>query len=152
MKKSMLPIESLNKQLKELIGLKFTATSRAADMECLKFGDLIEDGYHEYALHLQCYWRFTAGGKVVVGSSDLYGADPKLRDGKLQELIARKPKIVSAVADDFGGFEINFESGLQFSIFANQSEPYDDMDEYWRLLQNKTKKQLVMSASGMEEI
>jgi len=152
--------EQIEQHLQQLVGLKLTSTTRAANMECLKFGNLLDTNKEgkeieigEFALHLQCPWRFTYETKVLIGSLDLYEAvdenaeydehfdwdkpNGNLRDFKLQEIIKTQDLIAtSVVADTFGGFDVLFSNGIKLSVFPAYSK-VDQYSEYWRLLTNK---------------
>lgn len=166
--------EQIERHLRQLIGLRLTATTRAANMECLKFGHLLETNKSgqqiqigEFGLHLQCPWRFTSETKILIGSLDLYEPvdetaeydehfdwekpNGNLRDFKLQELITTQDlTAISVVADSFGGFDIFFSNGIKFSVFPAYSK-IDQYSEYWRLLTNKATKKnhFVVGGSGV---
>ena len=63
-----------------LVGMPLWDAGRAADLLWLAFGQrqTIKDfrgkprEAGEYALHVQCAWRFVLGEKVVAGNRDLY--------------------------------------------------------------------------------
>lgn len=141
-------MQDLLRCLQKLVGLELTSSSRAADMECLKFGDM------EYALHLQCPWRFTLNGEILVGDQDFYESEDSegaanLRDHRLQDVIFRKPKVTSVSVDKVGRLELAFELGFHLSIFPNESQNGEER-ESWRLLNYKEKRHLVMSTTGCE--
>ncbi|OJJ18319.1 hypothetical protein BKI52_26230 [marine bacterium AO1-C] len=162
--------------LSELIGLPFTRSTRAANMECLKFGEhfRVDNGEKlnigELGLHLQCPWRIVQGDKLLIGSLDVYEPiepnkpyDPdfdwdvsggNLRDKKVEDLLNRNQLVVQHVeVDAFGGFELIFNQGVRFQVFpANSSQ--DQYNEYWRLLKNNSDQDehYVMDSSGFWEI
>lgn len=164
--------EKINKILQNLIGLPLTRTTRAANMECLKFGTLYltdRDGetwnHGEFGLHLQCPWRLTNDSEIIVGSNDLYEQadetaefdenfnweefNANLRDIKLDKVISDKEHIVkSAIADRFGGLEIVFDSRMLLTVFPVISSKADN--EFWRLLDNRpeTKQHYVSKSTG----
>ena len=166
--------EQIERRLQQLIGLQLTATTRAANMECLKFGHLLETNKSgkqiqigEFALHLQCPWRFTNEAKILIGSLDLYEPvdenaeydehfdwdrpNENLRDFKLLELITTQDlTTVSVVADSFGGLEISFINSIRLSIFPAYSK-VDQYSEHWRLLTNKAtnKNHFVVGGFGV---
>jgi hypothetical protein len=60
-----------------LIGLRLSIVRRAADMLVLQFGDIRphvsgEGTVGEYALHVQCPWRFDGPHATVTGRDDLW--------------------------------------------------------------------------------
>jgi hypothetical protein len=150
--------EEIRKKLAQLIGLQLTRTTRAANMECLKFGqhvimDKVEGPLNigTFGIHLQCPWRITKGSTILIGSYDVYeqadsnaNYDPNfnwdrpnvnLRDTKLEQLISKSELIVEEIeCDDLGGFTICFNETLKLSTFPATSSKY----EYWRLLENQT--------------
>jgi len=142
-----------------LIGMPLWDAGRAADLLWLAFGQhrTIQDfrgerrEVGEFALHVQCAWRFVQDEKVVVGNRDLYYPrgyrDPKDEipkgfdwdvqganrcDEGLAELFARGTKqfVVERVeAGQAGELALLLEGGLILQIFPN-----DSLDgEHWRL-------------------
>jgi hypothetical protein len=166
--------DQINKILLDLIGLPLTRTTRAANMECLKFGTVYradKDGkdYNvgEFALHLQCPWRMTNENEIIVGSNDLYEqADEQaeydenfnweklnsnLRDVKLDKFInENKLSIISATADKFGGLDIGFDKNVKLTVFPNISSKADN--EYWRIIdfRDEKSKHLESRSTGFE--
>ncbi len=152
--------EEVTNILTALIGLNLSTTSRAANMECLKFGTtsrlskkrdrMMEVG--EFGLHIQCPWHLRDAEKIIVASNDIFEpanenqafdenfdwdkANANLRDVKLSNfLIQFQPIVISCKADVFGGLEINFETGIQLFVFPDASK----IDcELWRLIDNRT--------------
>src|SRR5262249_18412894 len=58
-----------------LIGLRLSIVRRAADMLVLHFGKIRargEGSVADYALHVQCPWRFDGPGGTVTGRDDLW--------------------------------------------------------------------------------
>lgn len=166
--------EKINNILQKLIGLPLTRTTRAANMECLKFGTLhFKDqngmilNYGEFGLHLQCPWRFTNEREIIVGSNDLYEQadetaeydenfdwekiNANLRDIKLDIIITDNENIVeSAFADKYGGLQIFFKSNIVLTVFPDISSKANN--EYWRLLDNGhlEKNHYVSSSIGYD--
>ena len=154
--------DKINKILSDLIGLSLTRTTRAANMECLKFGTVYrtdKDGktnnIGEFALHLTCPWRVTNETQIIVGSADLYQQadetseydenydyhefNANLRDVKLDKLInENKLSVVSVNADKFGGLEICFDSNIKLTVFPDLTSKADN--EYWRLIDFRNEK------------
>lgn len=167
-------MEKIDKILQDLIGLPLTHTTRAANMECLKFGTVYrieKDGekYNigEFALHLQCPWRLTNEKEIIVGSSDLYQRadestkyeddydylkfNANLRDVKLDKFINDKSiKVISAKADKFGGLEICFDNNTILTTFPDLASKADN--EIWRLIdfRNENSKHLESWTTGYE--
>jgi len=156
--------ENINKIVADLIGLPLTRTTRAANMECLKFGTVYradkdgnEHNVGEFALHLQCPWRLTHEHEMIVGSGDLYQRadetaeynenydyfefNENLRDVKLNKLIKDKTiTIISAQADTFGGLEICFDNNITLTVFPNIASKADN--ENWRLIDFRNEKSI----------
>jgi hypothetical protein len=141
-----------------LVGMPLWDAGRAADLLWLAFGQrqTIQDfrgesrEVGEYALHVQCAWRFVKDEKVLVGNRDLYYPrgyrDPKDEipkdfnwdvqganrcDEVLATLFAGGAKqfIVQRVnASTAGELTLLLEDGLALQIFPN-----DSLDgEHWR--------------------
>ncbi|MCW3105546.1 MAG: Uncharacterized protein JWQ09_52 [Segetibacter sp.] len=164
--------DKINKILSDLIGLPLTRTTRAANIECLKFGSVYrtdKDGgknnIGEFALHLTCPWRLTNETHIIVGSDDLYQQadetaeydedynyhefNANLRDVKLDKLInENKLSIVSANADKYGGLEICFDNNIKLTVFPDLTSKADN--EYWRLIdfRNERSKHLESWSTG----
>lgn len=164
----------MNEILQNLINLSLSRTTRAANMECIKFGSFyqinnkgIEQNIGEFGLHIQCPWRLTNDKGIIVGSSDLYEQIDEsaeydenfnydiiggnLRDYKFRKFIAESNNIVNKInADIFGGLQIGFDSDVILTIFPVTSSKADV--EYWRLIDNRdaTKKHYISSSQGYE--
>ncbi len=161
--------------LRNLVGAKLTRTRRESDMECLQFGDkqvvtqegeLLEVG--EFAIHIQCGWRFVNNKSILVGSQDLYEPEDEsveydenfdweeknLRDKKLNKLIHEKELIVQSIkADVYGGAELKFSDQIKLQIFPAFSK-VDEYSEFWRLLDNRieSKRHIIVGGAGVEEL
>ncbi len=166
--------EKIESVLHDLIGLQLTKTTRAANMECLKFGEqqvvstngeLWEVG--EFGIHLQCSWRFVDEEKILIGSQDVYEPEDEnaeydedfdweagnLRDIKMRKLIDTNKLVVeTTTADNYGGAEIRFSNKVKLQLFPAYSK-IDDYCEYWRLLDNRveSKKHIIVSGTGVEQ-
>lgn len=142
-----------------LVGKPLWDAGRAADLLWLAFGprQTIKDfrgkprEVGEYALHVQCAWRFVQGEKVLVGNRDLYyprghrdakdgipqGFDWDVQganrcDEMLVELFAGGAKqfVVQRVeAKQAGELALLLEGALTLQIFPNDSLE----GEHWRL-------------------
>lgn len=137
---------------------------RAADLLWIHFGKKIVVKNHrgvevekgEYAIHLQCPWRFVENSKLILGSRDIYVPREGIQDSEfnwdtfgmsifdekvktfLEELT---PIVVSNVTvDEIGTLKIQFENGLVFEAFPESSQ----ISEYWRFINNKTKEHTVV--------
>jgi len=160
-----------------LVGMPLWDAGRAADLSWLAFGQrqTIKDfrgkprEAGEYALHVQCAWRFVLGEKVVAGNRDLYYPrgykDPKEEipkgfdwdvqganrcDEMLAELFADGAKqfVVQRVnAGPAGELALLLEGGLTLQIFPN-----DSLDgEHWRLFRpGSDEPHWVFTGTGLE--
>jgi len=163
--------EKINKYLSGLIGLKLSRQTRAASMQCFQFGNLKEisntKSIGEFALHIQCAWRFTNEIEIIAGHMDLYNQsnenaeydenfdwtvyNSNLRDVKLNKLLSDfRLIVISACIDKFGGLEIQLDNKIKLSIFPEESSKADI--EYWRLIDNKNdkSKHFVSWSTGFE--
>jgi hypothetical protein len=152
----------IKQKLQQLIGCEFTRTTRAANMECLKFGILyisdfknIKRQVGKFGLHLQCPWRITKDNTLLVGSDDLVEQSEEtaeydenfdwdvqggnLRDVKLELFLSSGKYLVKSVeVDDFGGFELTFNDNVKLTVFPTLSSK-STYSEYWRLLDNRSE-------------
>jgi len=162
---------SLEDILKSLVGLKLIGSSRAANMECFKFGELTKVGkniYGKYALHIQCPWRIVNSKKILIASDDLFEQpgnlteyDPDFewdmpngndRDQKLKLFFEENtPKVKKTYLSKFGDLIITFENEIELSLFPSLSKQ-SEYSEYWRIFDSKKEdsKHFVYSAIGLE--
>ena len=160
-----------------LVGMPLWDAGRAADLLWLAFGQrqTIKDfqgkprEVGEYALHVQCAWRFVQGETVVAGNRDLYyprgykdqrdefpkGFDWDVQganrcDEMLAELFAGGTKqfVVQRVeAGHAGELVLLLEGGLTLQIFPNDSLE----GEHWRLFRpGSDALHSVFSGKGLE--
>jgi hypothetical protein len=146
----------VNDVLQPLMGLPLQCLGRAANMLWAPFGALRETvsplgqkrETGEWALHIQCAWRFCQSGRIVVANGDFYhspSGDP-LDDwdtfGKsaFDATVARlgedfsgsRPHVTMIRADDIGGFSLQLTGNYQLDVFPSDS--FADR-EHWRLFQ-----------------
>lgn len=160
-----------------LVGQPLWDAGRAADLMWLAFGQrqIIKDfrgeprEVGEYALHVQCAWRFVQDEKVVVGNRDLYyprgyrDAKEEIPRGfnwdvqganRCDELLAElfaggaNQFVVQRVeAGQAGELALMLEGGLTLQIFPNDSLE----GEHWRLFRPGTDEQhCVFAGKGLE--
>ncbi len=167
--------DNIKKELKQLIGLELTRTTRTGATECLKFGTLykidhkgIERQVGKFGLHLQCPWRITQNNIILVGDNDLYEhpseaenfdsnfdwdvPNGNLRDVKLSVILKSKKNVVEFVyVDEYGGFELIFNEDTKLSVFPTLSVK-SSYGEFWRLLNNQceAKNHFVVGTFGIE--
>ena len=159
------PIENT---LKELIGNKFTQTTRSGNMECLKFGFKTNNrnqNIGEFGLHIQTEWRIINETEILVGSSDLFEPNSEnhpekefdfesgnLRDEKLKNVLRLNNLIVSEIlTDKIGGLNIKFENKTELQIIPTNSIN-SEYNEFWRLIDNRKpeSKHIVSRITGTE--
>jgi hypothetical protein len=169
--------EQIENALKPLIYTRLADIGRAHTLEWILFSPtgLLEANtesdqkYPEYSLNIQCTWRITRQGKIVVASDDLYfppGDHPyddlenfdwsrqgsnlgDVRTNLLKEEIANNTIVVLSVeADYIGGLSIQLSEGYSIELFpANSLER-----EYWRFFNRQSSDQhFVVTGSGIEE-
>ena len=137
---------------------------RAADLLWIHFGQSIIVKNHrgfevekgDYAIHVQCPWRFIQDYKLILGSGDVYIPREGISDSEFDwntfgmsifdeklKMIKSKntPIVVEDVSiDEVGTLKIIFERGLVFETLPNSSVTV----EYWIFINNRTKKHTVV--------
>ncbi len=77
-------------KIQSMVGLTLSGIGRALDMGIFEFGEDVEwtnprtqqvDLGSEYAIHLQCPFRVTRKGRILVGSCDISTVRYVLADG-----------------------------------------------------------------------
>jgi hypothetical protein len=160
-----------------LVGLPLWDAGRAADLLWLAFGQrqTIRDfqgkprEVGEYALHVQCAWRFVQGEKVVAGNRDLYyprgykDAKDEVPSGfnwdvqganKCDEALATlfaggaKQFVIERVdVGQAGELALLLEDALTLQIFPNDSLE----SEHWRLFRpGSDEPHTVYTGLGLE--
>lgn len=153
----------IEKKLDVLIKQPLIDVGRASNLLWLSFGERVvtidrignEIQKGKYALNVQCAWRITHNNYIIVASKDFYipktglecdsfdweeyGSnrfDERISDFKT--LIAKTNlSVLNIYVDDIGGFKIDFESGVKFELFLDDSLE----DEFWRFITNGTKSE-----------
>jgi len=164
-----------NEIYSDLIYLELTKTTRAADMECLKFGTHyvenekgVKSNVGEISLHIQCHWRLTNNNRIIVGSSDLYEPvdetveydenfnyskiNSNFRDIEFRKFIKEtKPRVKTLNIDSYGGIEIYFENNIKLIAYSFSGSKNGD-NEYWRIFDNRneSRKHLISKSTGIE--
>ena len=142
-------------QLTDLVGVTLNPPGAAGDMLWIQFGDLSEVPLRkggtkwvgQFALHLQCPWRFTHNGSILSGSQDFYytaqvgsGASLdstddtvfRLSSAALSKLIqSLSPAVIRVSEGQAGAFELSFSGGLVLAVMPVISDP--SVGESWRL-------------------
>lgn len=157
--------ERILSTLKPIIGMQLAAARRAADMRVLHFGTMRQvDGgtVGDFALHIQCPWRFEDFCGIITGRSDLwYPADEDqdwdydtfdYDEGNLQDKMIGKifqgydaetgsylnignDLVVENIeADDVGGVTFHLSGGYRLVLF-----PSGVCGEDWRFFKPKSE-------------
>ena len=150
--------DACREALQPLCGMRLSAIGAAADMLWVHFGELTTvptrsggmKKVGEWALHLQCPWRFVRGGAIVLASSDFYydaeTGEHHDQDSDRDSVYARHEKLLSELVDgqkttvlriesiEAGAFEIRFAEDLKLSIMPVHSTSGPKM-ESWRFFQ-----------------
>jgi hypothetical protein len=151
--------EVITEQLKPLIGLRLAIARRAADMRNFHFGQIRaakRGTVGDYALHIQCPWRFEDADGIITGRTDLwepaeasgevdwdtwhYERNENLQDRQLRDLLGGYDAttrsfvnqtdhlVVEEVrGDPCGGVTIQFSGGYRLVLF-----PAGVASEDWR--------------------
>jgi len=148
-------IETARRSLEKLIGERWHALGRAADLVWLEFGprrDVVDHRGEtrevgEYALHVQCSWRVLDEDQLVTGSADIYRPRPGWtgegdfdwdvqganrfdgRAGKLTAHLADEPVVVTSVdVTEWGDLVISLSHGFRVDVLRTGSV----QEEGWR--------------------
>ena len=160
-----------------LVGMPLWDAGRAADLLWVAFGQrqTIQDfrgeprEVGEFALHVQCAWRFVRDEKVLVGNRDLYyprgyrypkDEIPKefnwdvQRANRCDEVLAtlfaggaKQFVVLRVEAGHAGEVALLLEGGLALQVFPNDSL----VGEHWRLFRPGSDAQhWVFTGQGLE--
>lgn len=144
----------LSEILNELDGLILHPVGSVADMLWVHFGapKLVPDHYGElrevgeWALHLQCPWRFIQNHRVILASSDFYYAEtgePLDTNSGSQSVFQKnaerlnlwiesnKVRVSSVTYSEAGAFDLIFTDDLKLTVMPSQSE--NITNESWLL-------------------
>lgn len=136
---------------------------RAADLLWLSFGRPViittlkgTREVTEYALHLQCPWRFIKDNKIILGSSDIYEPnnsaydhDPEWNWDEFERDISEQSvfcvnsmkikedllplTVKNVISHEGGDLKIEFNKNVVFEVFINGLKRI----EYWRFIDFK---------------
>ncbi|WP_156213199.1 hypothetical protein [Lentzea aerocolonigenes] len=148
-------MEAARQSLEELVGERWNAIGRAADLLWLGFGNRHEVVNHrgetrevsKYALHVQCPWRVRFDDQLVTGSSDIYRPGPDwigeddfdwdvqgvnlfdMRASELAERLTSEAVVVASVeVTTWGDLAISLSNGYQVEVLRTGSVREED----WR--------------------
>ncbi len=137
---------------------------RSADLLWIHFGRCIviknqkgsEVEKGDYAIHVQCPWRFIQYDKLILGSKDVFipreGVSESEFDWNIfgmsifdEKVKTIKEQIAPVIVKDVtisedGTLVIRYEKGLVFEAFPDSSITI----EHWRFINNKTKEHTVV--------
>ena len=147
---------TIQEALEPVVGLPLRCIGRAANMLWLHFGEMREvkvrsggrKSVGDWAIHVQCPWRISRLGRIVIAYHDFY----KSPDGdalddldtsgrsRFDSMAARlctefettSPVVGSVAPDDVGGFSVRFSRNYRLDVFPAAS---DDSSEHWRVFQ-----------------
>ena len=156
--------EVVRDALQSLDGLRLLCIGRATNLLWVQFGEWQETtsrngttrAVGEWALHIQCPWRITRSGSILVGSRDYYYDDAgkpyddwsKAFEGRFDHLAAALNGDLEAAAyqvaqitcDPFWGFSMTVTPDLRLDVFPNGGLSPQPHYEFWRLLQPATRE------------
>lgn len=153
----------IEEKLKVLINQPLLDIGRASNLLWLSFGERVvtinrkgnEIQKGKYALNVQCAWRLTQNSRIIVASKDIYLPKTGLEydsfnweeygNNRFDERISSfKPMITTSKlsvsnisVDDIGGVKIDFEFGVKFELFPDDSLE----EEFWRFIINGNKSE-----------
>jgi hypothetical protein len=145
-------------KLSSLVGLRLSIARDAGNMKNFQFGQIRphpsgKGTVGDFALHVQCPWRFVANNRILTGSADYYesaveGEEVNLDDRqsgnlqrkRLQEIFGTYDAethslinetdsltVISVHTDCLGGFDLELSGGFQLQVFPDGSRT-----ENWR--------------------
>jgi hypothetical protein len=147
-----------------LIAKPVTSSQRVLEMEMFMFGDETEiinrhgkpRKHSEYSLHVQCPWRITASGRVIVQYADLLEPprgvsersfnpehEPTRRDellaGFFQDRATQPRMVVSTNTLSDGESRITLDDGALLELRPHEPDPlrpggWKPDSEYWRII------------------
>ena len=161
---------TIHQALAPLVGHPLRTIGRAANMVWLHFGEMREvttrDGgtktVGDWAVHVQCPWRISKRGRIVIAYRDFYYSpvgdvlDDWDTAGASQfdsaavslrtEFETDPPVVTSVQPEDVVGFSIYFSHDYRLDVFPDCSS---DLSEYWRIFQpGDSSKHFVFSSHG----
>ena len=160
--------------LQSLVQLRLRCIGHAANLLWVQFGEWREipdrdSGTRtvgDWALHIQCPWRFTRGSRIIVAARDFYHyadtdkpydwhAGGESRFDRLAvafnaELGAVAHHVSVITSDGVDGFRLAFSPELGFDVFpcAATSSP---KHEFWRLFQPATEGRHIVFGTNASE-
>jgi len=140
--------------LEPLLGLPLRSLGRSANMLSAHFGNLrdmpVREGslraVPEWTMQIQCPWRISQGGRIVVAYRDFYFSDVPLKNvavmtkSRLDSVIAGlctefevTPPLVGRVeTDDTGGFCVHLSDNYCLEAFPAENA---DAGKCWRIFE-----------------
>jgi len=146
--------KAVQQALTPLIRLPLRAVGRSGSMLSVEFGDMHEvstpeggsKSVREWTIQIQCPWRISQSGRIVVAYRDFYFSDVPLDnvavmnksrfDSTLLHLCAEfdaiPPVVTSVDTDETGGFSVNMSLGYRLEVFPAESM---ESGKHWRIYQ-----------------
>jgi hypothetical protein len=140
--------------LTPLLGLPLRNISRSANVLCLHFGDpravSERDGsakaVHDWTIQVQCPWRISQSGRIVIAYRDFYYSDVPLKnldvisksssnavlDTLSKEFDATPPRVNAIENDDTGAFSVHLSHDYRLEVFPGEST---ESGKHWRVFQ-----------------
>jgi hypothetical protein len=136
-----------------LIGLKMWGPSRALDLQGFQFGDSREvpvtrgrnkgstKTVGQFALHLQCFWKVTRSGRVLVGSADEGDSAGRILWDLLE---GADHRVAAATSDAAGCIRIHLSDDLVL-----EARPLERVaEEAWRLFRPSSEEPHLVYPGG----
>jgi hypothetical protein len=144
----------INNALAPLVGLPLRHLGRSSNMLLLQFGNPHEvsahDGsmktIHDWTIQIQCPWRISQHGQIVIAYRDFYYSDVaknnqavmnKSRyDSVLGSLSAEfettPPRVISIDSDDTGAFSLHLNDGYRLEAIPAENT---ESGKHWRIFE-----------------
>ena len=140
--------------LKPLAGLPLRVIGRSSNMLWLSFGDprVVSDrdrsakAVLDWTIQIQCPWRISQNGRIVIAYRDFYYSDVPLKnvdvmsksrsnsvlDTLSTEFETNPPRVASVETDDTGNFSIHLGNGYCLEVFPAEST---ESGKLWRIFE-----------------
>jgi hypothetical protein len=117
----------------QLVGKQLLGASLAGQVLILQFNRKLDEAKRSkpvdkdatFALHVQCPWRLSDGGRIVCGSGNQSITT-------LVEWIAEGQSVREIDLDGVGGFILEFENRCLLEVFPTISAD-DESTDFWKL-------------------
>ena len=169
--------DGITGELHVLIGEPMSDCWRVTNMQIFEFGpqhkfvnrkgEEVEGS--DLTLHLQCRWRIVDSARILFGRDDLlHPADENIpldefdwdKDYSVLDVVQREwfaerrtapLRVVDAIGDIYGGFQISLEQHVVLQAFPCDSDR-GEYSEHWRLFGHRSDgSHFVITGYGIEE-